>query len=176
VPLLAFGLIIFAILATIALIPLSIIQRYRVGTSRQRARGWLITLNLFGLVVSTLLYLAGALVTNVWVPNAFLYTVAGLAGGLLLGLLGLALTRWEFGPAAIHYTPNQLLVLAITLVVTGRLVYGLVRAWHSWRAAAGDQWLAQSGAAGSLAAGAVVLGYYVMYWTGVRRRLRRTRI
>ena len=174
-PLLAFALIIFAILAAIALVPLSIIQRYRVGTSRQRARGWLISLNLVGLVVSTMLFVVGAIVTNIWVPNAFAYTVAGLAGGFALGLLGLALTRWELGPRSIHYTPSRTLVLAITLVVTARLVYGLWRAWHNWRTLGGEDWLAQSGAAGSLAAGAVVLGYYVMYWAGVRRRFRRVR-
>ena len=172
-PLLAFGLILFAILAAIALLPLSIIQRYRVGTSRQRARGWLIWLNLFGLSVSTLLFVIGAAITNIWVPRALAYTLAGLAGGFALGLLGLVLTRWEISPRGVHYTPNRALILMITLLVTARLFYGLWRGWHNWRAAAGgDSWLAQSGAEGSLAAGAVVLGYYVIYWAGVRRRLR----
>ena len=172
-PLLAFGLILFAILAAIALLPLSIIQRYRVGTSRQRARGWLIWLNLFGLSVSTLLFVIGAAVTSIWVPRALAYTLAGLAGGFALGLLGLVLTRWEISPRGVHYTPNRALILMITLLVTARLFYGLWRGWHNWRAAAGgDSWLAQSGAEGSLAAGAVVLGYYVIYWAGVRRRLR----
>ena len=172
-PLLAFGLILFAILAAIALLPLSIIQRYRVGTSRQRARGWLIWLNLFGLSVSTLLFVIGAAITNIWVPRALAYTLAGLAGGFALGLLGLVLTRWEISPRGVHYTPNRALILMITLLVTARLFYGLWRGWHNWRAAVGgDSWLAQSGAEGSLAAGAVVLGYYVIYWAGVRRRLR----
>jgi hypothetical protein len=35
-------------------------------------------------------------------------------------------------------------------------------------------WLTASGAAGSLGAGALVLGYYLTFWVGVRRRLRRT--
>ncbi len=172
-PLLAFGLILFAILAAIALLPLSIIQRYRVGTSRQRARGWLISLNLFGLSVSTMLFVVGAAVTNIWVPQALTYTLGGLTGGFVLGLAGLALTRWEGSPQALHYTPSRALVLTVTLVVTARLFYGLWRGWHNWRAAAGgDDWLAQSGAEGSLAAGAIVLGYYLVYWIGVRRRLR----
>jgi hypothetical protein len=34
-------------------------------------------------------------------------------------------------------------------------------------------WVAASGAAASMSAGAVVLGYYLVYWAGVRRRLRR---
>ena len=175
-PILALALILFAILATIALVPLSIIQRYRVGTSRQLARGWLITINLFGISVSTLMFLAGALVTSVWVPRAFSYSLVGLFGGFTLGFVGLALTRWELTPRGVHYTPNRLLVLLITLVVTARLFYGLWRTWHSWRGAAeGTDWVATSGAAGALGAGAVVLGYYLVYWAGVRRRVRRLR-
>ena len=119
------------------------------------------------------LFLMGAALTNIWVPRALAYTLAGLAGGFALGLLGLVLTRWEISPRGVHYTPNRALILMITLLVTARLFYGLWRGWHNWRAAVGgDSWLAQSGAEGSLAAGAVVLGYYVIYWAGVRRRLR----
>jgi fructose-specific phosphotransferase system IIC component len=128
-----------------------------------------------GLAVSTSMYLVGAAVTNIWVPDAFAYTLAGLFGGFTLGFVGLALTRWEVTPRSIHYTSNRLLVLTITLIVTARLVYGLWRTWHGWRTAAGTEWLAASGAAGALGAGAVVLGYYLVYWTGVRRRLSRLR-
>jgi hypothetical protein len=76
----------------------------------------------------------------------------------------------------LHYTPSRALVLAITLVVASRMVYGLWRAWHAWRSAGGDaSWLATSGAAGSLAAGAVVLGYYLAYNAGVAWRFKRHR-
>jgi hypothetical protein len=34
-------------------------------------------------------------------------------------------------------------------------------------------WVAASGVATSMSAGAIVLGYYLVYWVGVRRRLRR---
>jgi hypothetical protein len=92
----------------------------------------------------------------------------------VLGLVGLAVSRWEFSPGSLHYTPNRWLVLGITLVVTARLAFGFWRSWHAWRAAPdGMSWAAASGAAGSLAAGAIVLGYYLTYWIGVRRRLRR---
>jgi hypothetical protein len=98
----------------------------------------------------------------------------GLAGGGVLGVLGLRLSRWEVTPRSVHYTPSRALVLAITLVVTARILYGFWRSWHAWHAAAGDaSWLAASGAAGSLAAGALVLGYYVIYWSGVWRRIGR---
>jgi hypothetical protein len=175
VPLLfAFGLVVFALLASIALIPVSLVQRYRVGTARRPARGWLITLNLLGLSMSAVLFLVGAGLTNVWVPTAFLSAVLGLLGGCVLGLLGLALTRWEHTRGALYYTPNRWLVLAITVTVAARIGYGFWRSWHAWQTAADrGTWFITAGVAGSLAAGAVVLGYYLLYWAGVRRRFRR---
>lgn len=164
---------VIVILAVIALIPVSLIQRYRMATSRQRARGWLAAVNLAGLVVSAVLFLASAAVTSVWIPNALAYTAAGLAAGCLLGIMGLGLTRWEPAPDSLHFTPNRLLVLGITLVVTARLLYGFWRGLHAWRAGVeGASWFSESGVAGSMAAGAVVLGYYLAYWFGVRRRFK----
>jgi hypothetical protein len=172
--LLALGLAVLVMLIAIALMPLSLVQRYRVGTSRRQARGWFITLNLAGVLLSVAIFLTGAALTNIWVPEAFKYTLAGLALGCALGLVGLLLTRWERAPRSLFYTPNRWLVLAITLVVTARIGYGFWRSWQAWRAAAGDvSWIATSGVAGSMAAGAVVLGYYLTYWFGVWRRLTR---
>jgi hypothetical protein len=176
VPLVVFGVALFAILAFIALLPLALVQRYRMGTARQLARGWLATINVAGIAVSILIFLIGAALTTIWVPNALRYTVAGLAAGCVLGVIGLALTRWEPAPRTLHYTPNRWLVLAITLLVTARVLSGFWRGWQSWRSAVdGGSWLVASGAAGALAAGALVLGYYFIYWTGVRRKLTRHR-
>jgi hypothetical protein len=165
---------VLCVLALILLVPVSLVQRYRVGTSRRRARGWLATINVVGMALSATLFLVSAAFTNIWVPDAFRYTAAGLAAGCALGILGLLLTRWEPAPGALHYTPNRWLVLAITLTVTARVAYGFWRGWESWRAGLdGRSWFIVSGVAGSMAAGAVVLGYYLAYWTGVRRRFRR---
>ena len=165
---------VLVILALIALVPLSLIQRYRMGTSRQRARGWLVAINLTGLTLSAMLFLTSAAFTTIWVPGAFTYTAAGLATGIGLGIVGLWLTRWEPGTAALHYTPNRTIVLALMLIVTARLLYGFWRGWETWRAGLeGASWFAAAGIAGSMAAGAVVLGYYLAYWTGVRRQYRR---
>ena len=171
------------VLAVIVLIPLSIVQRYRVGTSRQKARNWVAALNLFGIGLSTVLFLIAAALTSIWVPDVLNYTAIGLLGGFALGIIGLWLTKWEYGTPgsldrlgndALHYTPNRLLVLTITLVVTARVLYGFWRSWESWRAGlSGESWFVAAGLAGAMAAGAVVLGYYLSYWLGVRRRLRR---
>lgn len=165
---------VLVILAIVALIPISLVQRYRMGTSRQRARGWLASINVTGLALSALLFLLSAAVTNFWVPDALAYTATGLLGGIVLGTIGLRLTRWEPSIGALHYTPNRALVLGITLMVTARLLYGFWRGWQSWRGGAEDgSWFVAAGVAGSMAAGAVVIGYYLTYWIGVRRRFRR---
>jgi hypothetical protein len=168
--LILFALLLFIIVASIALLPLSLVQRYRVGTSRRAARGWFIALNLGAVAISTVIFIAAAAATSAWVPNAFTYSMMGLGIGCLLGVLGLVLTRWERTPQALHYTPNRLLVLVVTLVVTARVLYGFWRSWHMWSAGL-DGWSAAFGVAGSMGAGAVVLGYYLAYWLGVRRQL-----
>jgi hypothetical protein len=127
-----------------------------------------------GLAFSSALFLAGSAVTSLWVPNALTDTLVGFAGGCLFGLVGLVLSRWESAGDSLHYTPNRWLVLGITLVVAARLAFGFWRSWHAWRTTPDyASWAAASGASGSLAAGAVVLGYYLTFWLGVRRRLRR---
>ena len=164
----------FIVLASIALLPLSLVQRYRVGTVRRPARGWMVTINLVGTAITAALFLLGSAVTGIWVANAFAYAVAGFAAGCALGLLGLALTRWEPTSRFLYYTPNRLLVLGVTMIVIARVLYGFWRSWHAWTAGLDySSWAAESGVAGSMAAGAVVLGYYLAFWMGVRRRLKR---
>jgi hypothetical protein len=166
--------IILVLLASVVLIPITIIQRYRVGTMRRRAQPWLITLNVIGISLSIVIFLASAALTNIWIPQAFVYAAAGVAVGVILGLVGLGLTRWEYTAGALHYTPNRWLVLAITLAVAGRIGYGFWRSWQQWQAFGGEgDWIVATGLAGSLAAGATVLGYYFAYWLGVRRRAAR---
>lgn len=168
-------LAIFIVLAFIALIPFSLIQRFRRGTMRRRATGWVIGLNFAGTLISVLLFLLGASVTTRWVPGTLTYTAAGLATGCVLGVVGLALTRWEPTGGRLHYTPNRWLVLTITLVVTARVFYGFYRSYQAWQVTPDRMaWVAASGVAASMSAGAIVLGYYLVYWAGVRRRLRRS--
>src|SRR5687767_16024805 len=116
----------------IALMPLILIQRYRVGTARRMARPWTATFNVVLMALSAIMFLASAAVTAVWVPNAFTGAAAGIALGAGLGVVGLVLTRWEPGAATLHYTPNRWLVLIVTFVVSARVLYGL---WRSWAVA-----------------------------------------
>lgn len=168
------GAFLFLLALAIAM-PLSLVQRYRVGTARRRARGWVATLNLAGLAFSTTLFLLAAAMTSAWVAGALRASVLGLMAGLVLGLVGLVLTRWEHTSDGVHYTANRWLVLSVTLVVTVRILYGFVRAWRAWQATPDEgSWLATAGVEGTMAAGALVLGYYFAYWAGVRWHARRT--
>jgi hypothetical protein len=166
--------IILVLFALVVLIPISIVQRYRTGTMRRRAQGWLVTINLAGIAVSITLFLISAALTSIWIPQSFTYAAAGVGVGLGIGVIGLLLTRWEYFPGTLYYTPNRWLVLALTLAVAGRIGYGFWRTYETWTLLGGDAgWVAASGVTGSLAAGGVILGYYLVYWAGVRRRSAR---
>ena len=165
---------VFIVLAVIALIPFALIQRFRLGTMRRRAIGWMIALNAVGTFVSVLLFLMGAAITTRWIPGTLTYTAGGLAVGCVTGVIGLSLTKWEIAGGRLYFTPNRWLVLGITLVVTMRVFYGFYRSYQAWQATVDQMaWVAASGVATSMSAGAIVLGYYLIYWFGVRRRLRR---
>ena len=65
--------------------------------------------------------------------------------------------------------------MLLTLLVLGRLLYGFWRAWTAFYTWGGEGWAASAGIAGSLAAGALLVGYGLGFWTAVRWRLARQR-
>jgi hypothetical protein len=158
----------------LALMPLILLQRYRVGSARRLARPWAASLTLGAMVFSAVFFLFFAALTALWVPRAFTLAAAGLTVGVGLGAFGLWLTRWEPTPRTLHYTPNRWLVLLVTLVVSARMVYGL---WRSWTAigfgASSAGVVGAFGVAEAVGAGAIVIGYYLAYSAGVRWRIGR---
>jgi hypothetical protein len=124
------------------------------------------------MIFSAVFFLVAAALTSAWVPDAFTSAVAGMVLGCVLGVVGLWVSRWEATPRTLHYTPNRWLVLVITLVVTARVLYGFWRGWTSLQSGADEtSFIAAFGVGGSLAAGATVLGYYLAYGIGLRRRI-----
>ena len=169
--LIALALIVAAVAFAVVMLPFMLVFRYRAGTRRRRARVWIATVNAASLAISATVFLVSAAITTRWVTYSFSSAALGLAAGAILGILGLALTRWERETVSLFYTPNRLLILAITLVVTARIGYGFWRGWQTWRAAQeGTSWIAAIGIPGSLAAGGLVIGYYLVYWAGLRSR------
>jgi hypothetical protein len=172
---LLFALLLIPLLVVV-LIPVSLLVRIRRGTMRRQARGWVMTANTIAVTISTAMFLIGALITSRWVPDALRYSLGGLALGAVLGFIGFALTRWESSRGAVHYTPNRWLVLTLTVIVAARIFSGFWRVGAAWQAGVEQIGaVAASGIAMSMAAGAVVLGYYLIYWIAVRRRLRSSR-
>src|SRR5262245_15638054 len=124
-------------IAILALMPVILVQRYRVGSSRRRARPWLARINALAMTASAIAFLLTAAVIDIWVPSSLVSAGVGIGLGVGLGLVGLWLTRWEGTRDALHYTPNRWLVLVITLLVTARIVYGIARGVASLETAAG---------------------------------------
>lgn len=92
-PLLVLLLAVVTLLAVMVLsIPLPIIQRYRMGTARRTARGWIATINLLGIAISAAILLVIAVVSGPWVPKAIPYTLTGLAAGSVV--IGDYLVYW----------------------------------------------------------------------------------
>jgi hypothetical protein len=119
-----------------------------------------------------MLCLASAVAMEFWTPYATRHALAGGGVGVLLGMLGLVLTRWEVTREGLYFQPNAWLVLLVTSIVAARIAYAVWRTWEVWQAGGGEMSATVAhGFRGSLAAAAVVLGYYVTFWLGVRRRL-----
>ena len=166
-------LLVAMVLLWLLLLPFALWQRYRMGRARRRAIAWVAAINAWSLLVSALLFLCSAWMAGHWVDAALTHAAAGLGIGLLLGVLGLLLTRFEFTPQGLFYTPNRWLVLALTLLVVARILFGAWRLQYAWATNTEAAWLSQQGSV--LVVGGLLIGHYLAYAWGVRRRLRRSR-
>jgi hypothetical protein len=172
VPLLLLALLLLLPVALALMMPFILLQRYRVGTARRLARPWVATLNVMAMTFSAIFFLLTAAITSAWIPRAFSSAAIGMAVGGALGIIGLWFTNWEATPRTLHYTPNRWLVLIVTLAITARVMYGFWRGWTTLRLAPDDSFVTAFGVAGSLGVAAIVIGYYLAFGLGVRRRIR----
>jgi hypothetical protein len=175
VPIILFALLLFVLLAFGGVVLLSLALRYRAGTARRQARRWIATLNVWLTSFSAVFFLSFTLLLSFWINSAFRFALMGMGFGAILGLLGLAMTRWESQPEGLFYTPSRWLALIVTLAIAARFIYGWWRATHFGSNAQADQhWLVTaSGTQLSLAVAAGLIGYYLVYSIGVRLRLTR---
>jgi hypothetical protein len=175
VPLIVFALLLFVLLALAGVILLSLALRYRAGTARRQARRWVAGLNMWMTSLSAVFFLSFALVLSFWVGSAFRFALIGMGVGASLGLLGLALTRWESRSEGLFYTPNRWLAVIIVFAIAARVVYGWWRATHSSSSATTGQHslIMASGTQLSLAVAAGLIAYYLVYSIGVRLKIMR---
>ena len=174
VPLILFALLLFVVLAFGGVVLLSLALRYRAGTARRQGRRWVATMNVFMTTFSAVLFLFVAFLMSFWLGPTLRFALVGMAIGAVLGLLGLALTRWEV-EQELFYTPSRWLTLIITFAITARFAYGWWHATHSRNSVLGDKnWFMSASATQlSIAVAAGLIGYYLVYAMGVRLRLRR---
>lgn len=168
-------LFVFLLLALwVVLLPLSLWQRYRYGRSRRMARGWLLAFNAWSLLVSVAIFVAVSAFGLFWWPDSLLGAGAGLAAGVVLGLIGVWLTRWEVAPQGVFYQPNAWLSLLLVAIVAGRIVMSMVQMVQYWRSESEPAThTLLSGHGSLLAVAGLLLGYYLVYAWCVKWRAAR---
>jgi hypothetical protein len=173
VPIILFALLLFVLLALAGVVLLSLALRYRAGTARRQARRWVASLNVWMTSFSAVFFLCFTFLLSFWLGSAFRFALIGMGVGGVLGLVGLAMTRWERQPEGLFYTPSRWLALFVTLAIAARFAYGWWHATHSGSSASGDQhWLITASATQlSVAVAAGLIGYYLVYSIGVRLRM-----
>ena len=125
--------------------------------------------------LSAVFFLSFTFLISFWLGTAFRFALIGMCSGGILGLIGLAMTRWESQPEGFFYTPNRWLAILVTLAIATRFVYGWWHATHSGSSAPGDKhWLmTASGTELSLTVAAGLIAYYLAYSIGVRLQVAR---
>ena len=175
-PIIVLALLLFVLLAFAGVVLLSLVLRYRAGTARRQARRWVASLNIWTTSFSAVFFLSFTLLLSFWVDSAFRFALIGMGCGGILGLVGLAMTRWENQSEGLFYTPSRWLALLVTLAIAARFIYGWWARHDYGSNAPGDQhWLiTASGTQLSLPVAAGLIGYYlVLRWIASARRAPR---
>lgn len=103
----------------LALVAWGIYRRVRRSIGRQPLRPVRIIISLVILSLVTMLFF-GLMLPH---PDALLALGGGMVLGVLLGLVGLKLTRFETTEAGHFYFPNTYIGLALSLLFIGRILY-----------------------------------------------------
>ncbi len=99
----------------------------------------------------------------------------GLIAGVLLGVLGVRLTRFHSDEKGMYYTPNTYIGGAVTLLLVGRLVYRMVSLYSTPQLApqpGADPFAQLTQSPLTLGMVLLTIGYYLMYTGGVLYKSR----
>lgn len=156
-------LVLLLLAAWLVLLPISLWARYASGRARRRAQGWFIGGNAWLLALLLPVFLVTAWIATFWMDDALRDACLGILIGVVVGIVGVWLTRFERDAKGWTYTPNRWVVLALTSIVALRVLAGL---WMAWRHLSGGvpgalaDWL-DAGAWMGIAG--VFLGYGLAY-------------
>ena len=155
------------LLPFLILIPLILWRTYsrvRRSIGRQtlsKVRPW-ITIGIFPLL--TVLIATGASSR----PELLEALAGGVIGGVLLGMYGHRMTKFEVTPQGLYYTPNAHVGIALSVLFVGRVVYRMVQAYYMDPTAPQN---ASTFTSTPLTLGlfGLLAGYYVSYAIGLVR-------
>jgi hypothetical protein len=94
----------------------------------------------------------------------------GLVAGVLVGVLGLRLTRFESDENGRYYTPNAYIGVAVTMLLVARVVYRMASVYSMPQlapAAGAYPFAAMTQSPLTLGVAMLTLGYYITYTAGV---------
>ena len=152
------------VVAVVALIGWRMYARIRRVIGRQRlspSRPWF-TVLLFPLILLLVLF------TSLAHPMTTAAMAAGVAVGIVLGLYGTRLTKFEVTPAGLFYTPNAHLGIALSLLLVLRLGYRFVTLQLGGQSLA-PQSMQLGSSPLTMAIFGTLAGYYVTYAIGLLR-------
>lgn len=156
--------------AMVPVIGLLMYRRISRHFGRQRLDPKPVVVKLVILALAT----CGVVAAGAVVPGAPWPMAAGLAGGLVIAMVNLRLTRFEWTPQGDYYHPHPAIGAVLTLLLVARL------AWRYSQLAGASAGQPPPAAVGqsplTLALLALLLGYYLAYAIGllvVRGRHRR---
>jgi hypothetical protein len=155
----------------IPLIAFGLYRRFRRTFGRQAVtpRRMVARMVLLSVVCALLVATSGAS------PTSLAAAGAGLGGGIVLALVGLRLTKYEVTVEGRFYVPNGWIGLAVTALFLGRLAGRLFTMSERMAAvqAAGSPFAGMQRSALTLGLFCLLAGYYVGYYAGVLRAVKR---
>jgi hypothetical protein len=154
-----------------ALVVWGIYRRMRRSFGRQRVHDGLMWLRI-GILTAAAVLITAEVARDIPVLGALL---AGMGCGAVLAHFAAKHTQFEVTAAGRFYTPHTYIGLAVTALFLGRLLYRFVGVYNgTLRAPHAGQSLAAAyrHSPFTLAAFGTLVGYYVLYYVAVLRRVR----